>query len=49
MEAFERGTYPYVKPLYFVVKADAKVSVTEFIAFLESPAGKAILRTANVL
>ena len=49
MEAFERGTYPYAKPLYFVVNADTNVAVTQFIAFLQSPAGKAILRTANVL
>ena len=49
MEAFERGTYPYVKPLYFVVNASPNAAVVQFIAFLQSPAGKAILRAANVL
>lgn len=49
MDAFERGTYPYAKTLYFIVNVQPNPMVAEFIAFLQSPAGKAILRAANVL
>ena len=37
------GRYPYVKPLYLVFKDGAPASVTQFIAFVGSPAGKRIL------
>jgi len=49
MEAFERGAYPYVKSLYFVVNEAPNAVVAQFIAFLQAPVGRAILRTSNVL
>lgn len=37
------GRYPYVKPLYLVFKDGAPASVTQFIAFVGSQAGRRIL------
>lgn len=49
MAHFESGRYPYTKTLYFVVKAEPSPTVAAFIAYLQSPAGRAVLRAAGVV
>jgi ABC-type phosphate transport system substrate-binding protein len=49
LENFERGAYSLVKELRFVVRAQRTPLVEAFIAFLQSPEGKAALRTGQVL
>lgn len=46
-ENFESGTYPYVKILHFVLKANASPLAHRFIAFLRSPVGQQVLRQAS--
>lgn len=41
------GRYPYVKPLYLLVKNGAPASVVQFIAFVGSEAGRRILTAAG--
>jgi len=48
-ENFERGIYPYAKPLNFIVRTPPAASAERFIGFLRSPEGQAMLRKANIL
>lgn len=49
LEDFERGVYPYGKPLYFVVGRAPSPLVEEFLNFLRSPEGTELLRAAAVI
>ena len=50
VETLESGAYPYSKSLYFVLSSKENPAVDRFLAFLKSPAGKALLReTGNIL
>lgn len=49
VEALADGTYPYAKPLYFVLPPHPSDSVLAFIAFIRSPRGEAILRANGQL
>jgi phosphate transport system substrate-binding protein len=42
------GRYPYVKPLYLLVRSGAPASVTRFVAFVGSDAGRRLLTEAGV-
>jgi len=43
-ESVERGTYPLVRPFIVVSRSDANSDVSEFLAFITSPSGQAIVR-----
>jgi phosphate transport system substrate-binding protein len=50
LEALENGTYPYGKNIYFVTSAKKNPAVEKFLTFVQSAAGKDILRVnGNVL
>jgi ABC-type phosphate transport system substrate-binding protein len=49
LENFERGAYPLAKELHFVVRSPPAPLVQAFLAFLQSPEGKAVLRAGHVL
>ncbi len=44
LEALENGTYPFSKTIYFVLPARPNPRAEGFMAFLQSPAGRAMLR-----
>lgn len=49
LENFERGAYPFAKPLYFVLPAKKTPLAARFLAFLVTSEGRAALRaTANL-
>ncbi|MBF0436393.1 MAG: substrate-binding domain-containing protein [Magnetococcales bacterium] len=39
----DNGGYPYAKPLYTIIRADAPPPVVAFVAFLRSPEGRSLL------
>lgn len=47
LENFERGLYPYAKPLSFIVPDKVKPAAEQFIAFVRSPEGREIFRRAH--
>jgi phosphate transport system substrate-binding protein len=47
--AFEGGTYPFAKKLYFVVRTNAGPDVRRYMDFLHSPQGIKSLRDADTL
>jgi len=50
LESFEAGSYPFEKPLYFVLPVRKSPAALRFIDFLRSAAGKSALRaTGNIL
>jgi phosphate transport system substrate-binding protein len=50
LEGLENGSYPFSKPLYFVLPAQKKPAADRFMAFIRSPAGQAVLReTGNIM
>jgi len=49
LEAFERGSYPFSKNIYFVLSAKRKPDAERFVAFLNSPEGLRALRAAGNL
>jgi len=48
LEAYEKGTYPFGKSLYFVLAAKKSPAGERFLAFLHSPKGTAAMREAGV-
>ena len=49
LEALESGAYPFSKTIYFVLPAKTNPRAEDFVAFLRSPAGRAILRDSGNL
>lgn len=49
LDTFERGTYPFEKRIYFVLRAKKSDLAFRFIAFLHSSQGEAALRAAGNL
>jgi phosphate transport system substrate-binding protein len=49
LEALESGAYPFGKTIYFVLPAKTNPRAEDFVAFLRSPAGRAILRDSGNL
>jgi phosphate transport system substrate-binding protein len=45
VDTLARGRYPYLKPLYLVVRAAPSPAVQSFVAFVRSPRGQEILTT----
>ena len=44
LENIKNGKYPWVKDLYFVYKGDLSEASREFVDFVRSPAGLAVIR-----
>ena len=49
LENYEKGSYPYAKPLYLIAPAAVSPEAQAFIAFLAKPAGEALLRRAGMI
>jgi phosphate transport system substrate-binding protein len=49
LQALESGAYPFSKNIYFVLPAAENPAAASFVAFLRSPAGRAILRDGGSL
>lgn len=49
LEAMESGAYPFSKTIHFVLPAKPNPRAEDFLAFLQSPAGQALLRDSGNL
>jgi phosphate transport system substrate-binding protein len=49
LENLANGTYPKSLPLYLVIRADATQAARDFVAFVQSPAGSALLLANGIL